>query len=118
MSQPAGPAEQPQTALSRDLTDFLIELSSALHKNAIYPEGHPLLDGDDHLHARRGSRDAAVGAPRGPGPRTDPAARSGGGRALAQIEQEAGTDFDPDLVRAFSAMMREWERQDAKVEGD
>lgn len=32
-------------ALSRDLADFLIELSIALHKNAIYPQGHPLLDG-------------------------------------------------------------------------
>ena len=34
-----------QGALSRDLADFLIELSIALHKNAIYPQGHPLLDG-------------------------------------------------------------------------
>ena len=32
-------------ALSRDLADFLIELSIALHKNAIYPVGHPLLAG-------------------------------------------------------------------------
>ena len=32
-------------ALSRELADFLIELSIALHKNAIYPEGHPLLTG-------------------------------------------------------------------------
>ncbi|HJR67608.1 MAG TPA: hypothetical protein VJ802_14350 [Gemmatimonadaceae bacterium] len=32
-------------ALSRDLADFLIELSIALHKNAIYPSGHPLLAG-------------------------------------------------------------------------
>jgi hypothetical protein len=32
-------------ALSRDLADFLIELSIALHKNAIYPTGHPLLGG-------------------------------------------------------------------------
>jgi hypothetical protein len=32
-------------ALSRDLADFLIELSIALHKNAIYPAGHPLLAG-------------------------------------------------------------------------
>ena len=31
------------TALSRELADFLIEYSIALHKNAIYPEGHPLL---------------------------------------------------------------------------
>jgi hypothetical protein len=31
--------------LSRDLADFLIELSIALHKNAIYPSGHPLLAG-------------------------------------------------------------------------
>ena len=32
-------------ALSRDLADFLIELSIALHKNAIYPADHPLLAG-------------------------------------------------------------------------
>ncbi|HJU67073.1 MAG TPA: hypothetical protein VJ650_02420 [Gemmatimonadaceae bacterium] len=32
-------------ALSRDLADFLIELSIALHKNAIYPPDHPLLGG-------------------------------------------------------------------------
>jgi len=31
-------------ALSRDLADFLIELSIGLHKNAIYPPGHPLLE--------------------------------------------------------------------------
>jgi hypothetical protein len=30
-------------ALSRDLAEFLIELSIALHKHAIYPGGHPLL---------------------------------------------------------------------------
>ena len=29
--------------LSRDLADFLIELSIALHKHAMYPEGHPSL---------------------------------------------------------------------------
>src|SRR3990172_5975915 len=31
-------------SLSRELSDFLIELSIGLHKNAIYPPGHPLLD--------------------------------------------------------------------------
>ena len=31
-------------ALSRDLSDFLSELSIGLHKNAIYPAGHPLLE--------------------------------------------------------------------------
>lgn len=30
-------------ALNRELADFLIELSIGLHKNAIYPPGHPLL---------------------------------------------------------------------------
>ncbi len=29
--------------LSRELSAFLVQLSSALHKNAAYPEGHPLL---------------------------------------------------------------------------
>lgn len=40
---PTSPGES--AALSRDLADFLIELSIALHKNAIYPAGHPLLAG-------------------------------------------------------------------------
>src|SRR5713101_4874737 len=29
-----------KAALSRELADFLIELSIALHKHAMYPEGH------------------------------------------------------------------------------
>src|SRR6266571_7365589 len=32
-----------RAALSRDLADFLIEFSIALHKHAMYPEGHPSL---------------------------------------------------------------------------
>src|SRR2546429_8604639 len=32
-----------RATLSRDLADFLIELSIALHKHALYPEGHPSL---------------------------------------------------------------------------
>src|SRR2546427_9986624 len=32
-----------KAALSRELADFLIELSIALHKHAMYPEGHPSL---------------------------------------------------------------------------
>ena len=39
------PATGESAALSRDLADFLIELSIALPKNAIYPSGHPLLAG-------------------------------------------------------------------------
>ncbi len=31
--------------LSRELGDFLVELAIAMHKHAIYPAGHPLLDG-------------------------------------------------------------------------
>ena len=37
-------------------------------------------------------------------------------RALAQIQSGAGPDFDPDLVKAFSAMMLQWERREAVVE--
>jgi hypothetical protein len=44
MTQIATTTAGESAALSRDLADFLIELSIALHKNAIYPEGHPLLD--------------------------------------------------------------------------
>src|SRR6266516_686065 len=32
-----------RATLSRDLADFLIELSIALHKHSMYPEGHPSL---------------------------------------------------------------------------
>src|ERR671922_2476395 len=32
-----------RATLSRDLADFLIEFSIALHKHAMYPEGHPSL---------------------------------------------------------------------------
>lgn len=39
--------------LSRELSDFLIELSIGLHKNAIYPAGHPLRDSAADLIARR-----------------------------------------------------------------
>ena len=39
----AGSAPSAAT-LSRELADFLVELSIALHKHAIYPAGHPLLN--------------------------------------------------------------------------
>ncbi len=38
--------------LSRELGDFLLELAIALHKHAIYPAGHPLLDGAVDTAAR------------------------------------------------------------------
>jgi hypothetical protein len=47
---PSGPAApsatnpRPVATLSRELADFLIELSITLAKHAIYPENHPLLD--------------------------------------------------------------------------
>ena len=43
MSSPTSPPSPERTALSRELADFLIELSIALHKHAMYPEGHPSL---------------------------------------------------------------------------
>lgn len=40
-------------ALTRELSDFLIEFSIGLHKNAIYPSGHPLLENTtSELHRR------------------------------------------------------------------
>ena len=45
MTAPATLAGESAAVLSRDLADFLIELSIALHKHAIYPPGHPLLGG-------------------------------------------------------------------------
>ena len=47
-ASPASPASQsgrPAVAtLSRDLSDFLVELSITMNKHAIYPSSHPLLD--------------------------------------------------------------------------
>ena len=37
-----GPSKQ--SMLSRELAEFLMDLSVAIHKHAIYPAGHPLLD--------------------------------------------------------------------------
>jgi hypothetical protein len=39
----AASGSQPRAALSRELADFLIELSIALHRHAMYPKGHPSL---------------------------------------------------------------------------
>lgn len=52
MTSPTGGGETAAT-LSRELSDFLIELSIGLHKNAIYPPGHPLLEGATSGIARR-----------------------------------------------------------------
>jgi hypothetical protein len=38
------PARSAVATLSRDLADFLVELSITLNKHAIYPSSHPLLD--------------------------------------------------------------------------
>ncbi|MDQ6690985.1 MAG: hypothetical protein M3Z18_10790, partial [Gemmatimonadota bacterium] len=44
-SGPAAPAPRAAVAtLSRELADFLVELSITLNKHAIYPSKHPLLD--------------------------------------------------------------------------
>ncbi len=37
------PQAAPRAALPRELSDFLIEFSIALHKHAMYPNGHPTL---------------------------------------------------------------------------
>lgn len=42
MTETPHPVER--ATLSRDLSDFLIELSIALHRHAMYPLGHPSLD--------------------------------------------------------------------------
>src|SRR5688572_2302473 len=44
MSGPPQPSTAEQAALSRELADFLIELSIALHKHTMYPEVHPSLE--------------------------------------------------------------------------
>ena len=42
MTAPAAPQPN-RSALARELADFLVELSIALHKHAVYPPAHPLL---------------------------------------------------------------------------
>src|SRR5512140_655132 len=51
MSRPTTAGDS--AALSRELSDFLIEFSIGLHKNAIYPTGHPLRDAAADLIIRR-----------------------------------------------------------------
>ena len=41
---PSAPAKPAVATLSRELADFLVELSITLNKHAIYPSSHPLLD--------------------------------------------------------------------------
>lgn len=41
------------TALPRELNEFLVELSTALHKYSMYPDGHPLLETASQGIARR-----------------------------------------------------------------
>ena len=44
MSAAADSTRATNAVLSRDLSDFVIELSIALHKHAMYPDGHPSLE--------------------------------------------------------------------------
>ena len=55
-SEPSSSAPTPKerAALSRELSEFLIELSIALHKHAMYPEGHPSLAPAANGVVRRG----------------------------------------------------------------
>jgi hypothetical protein len=53
MSTEAIPTRQPSTVLPRDLSDFVIELSIALHKHGMYPQGHPSLNVARAAVARR-----------------------------------------------------------------
>ncbi len=54
-SQPAAPRPSAlqRGTLPRDLSEFLIELSIALHKHSMYPGGHPTLDPASEGVARR-----------------------------------------------------------------
>ena len=54
-SQPAAPRQSTvqRAALARELSDFLIEFSIALHKHSMYPGGHPTLGPASDGVARR-----------------------------------------------------------------
>lgn len=45
MSVDTGHAQLERVKLSQELSQFLIELAIALHRNAMYPQGHPSLEG-------------------------------------------------------------------------
>ena len=50
----SSPESKPdRVALSRELSEFLVELSVALHKHSMYPSGHPSLDPAVQSIARR-----------------------------------------------------------------
>ncbi|HYF40006.1 MAG TPA: hypothetical protein VD930_09975 [Gemmatimonadales bacterium] len=49
----ADPPRRPVTALSRELADFLVELSIVLHKRSMYPAGHPHLQDSADRFVRR-----------------------------------------------------------------
>jgi hypothetical protein len=70
---PSAHPPRERATLSRPLADFLIELSIALHKHAIYAW----------------SQEAA----------------------LAHLESQAGTEFDPEVASALVRMLRVWEPQ-------
>jgi hypothetical protein len=53
LSAPSGAGSSGSAVLSRELADFLVELSIAMHKHAIYPPGHPLLEGAVDAVARK-----------------------------------------------------------------
>ena len=102
---PTPPSTTPpqKAALSRELGEFLIELSIALHKHAMYPEGHPSL------------APAAAGVARRAGDllQERPTLSLGVARNQLIIEGVATDpkEFDPELVKAFTGMMRKWDSQ-------
>src|SRR3970282_1829079 len=50
------PPKSQRVALSRDLSEFLVELSIALHRHSMYPSGHPSLDPAIDAVVRRAER--------------------------------------------------------------
>lgn len=50
---PTAPIGRTATVLNRDLSDFVVEFSIAMHKHAMYPDGHPSLQGGLERVARR-----------------------------------------------------------------
>src|SRR4051812_36137492 len=53
MPSPSAPRARAVSALSRELTDFLVEFSIVLHKRSMYPAGHPhLQDSADRFVGR------------------------------------------------------------------
>jgi hypothetical protein len=113
--------------LSRELSEFLLELSIAIHQHGIYPPGHPSLEPaailatDRVTYVLRERGTLSLGAAKDQlvmhvcdvydALRTNRPYRApwSAKKVLVYIEEKSGTEFDGAMAHAFTAMMDQWE---------